>query len=329
MAKYTAFLLVTLGILSIFFVNAAFGMILILFGIITGLQWELATRPPSNNPGCFLRRFRELSPVRPVLVCLGDSLTHGTMSDNWIPKIPPRVAHKMKFDEPEASDFMDPIWIVNAGQNSITSWTVLQERLQSAVACYPDYILIMVGTNDVISMYSPAASADKVRTWNLPESPSMPGFKRNMTAMVEWLSKSSPKTEIGLCTLPPLGEELTSPANKLIKEANEVIHEIGDNAGEKVTVLQVGERMQDEIAKNNNGGRGSMKVDMMVPLATILAPLHLSFGVPLNALSGITKNCILSDCVHLNEQGGEIMADVVCQWLFMKNVHKAIAVKQF
>lgn len=328
-ARNLAGLMAAISLFSFIFVSALVGLLCMGLAIFIAISWEMVTRPPINNPGAFLKRFREMSPVRPVLVCVGDSLTHGTLSDNWIPKVPPKIAEKMKFDKPQPSDFMDPVWIVNNGQNAITSYTVLQSRLQSTMACYPDYVLLMIGTNDVLSMYSPAARADKVSTWGLPEAPSMDGFRRNIKGIVDFLVQASNKTQIGLCTLPPLGEELSSPANKLIKEANEIIHEVGESAGDNVMVLQVGERMQDEIAKNNNGGKGSMKPEMMAPLMMLFTPLYLFLGVPLKALSGIAKNCVLSDCVHLNESGGDIMADVVCEWLFMKNIHKAIAVKQF
>lgn len=302
-------------------------LILVLLSALAAFVWEQITRPPVNNPSHFLKRFRELSPPRPVLVCLGDSLTHGKVSDNWTTKIPAQIAAKMKFDPPKEQDFMDPVWVVNAGQNSITSWVVLQERLQSAMACYPDYLMIMIGTNDVLSMFSPVASKDKVKAFNLPEAPSMPVLRRNLAAIVEFITKASPKTEIGLCTLPPMGENLGSPANKLIKEANAIIHSFQDTG--KCTVLEVGERLQSEIVQKNQGGKNAPSPMMMGVFLMICTPLHYLFGISWKAMTFLSKGSISHDALHLNEDGGDVVVDVVVEWLFLKNIHKAIAVKQF
>ncbi|CAB9506966.1 GDSL-like Lipase/Acylhydrolase [Seminavis robusta] len=305
-------------------------LILMVVGFSAGMTWEVITRPPPNNPAHFLKRFRELSPPRPVLVCLGDSLTHGRVSDNWTVKIPPRVAAKMKFDQPAPGDFQDPVWVVNAAQNSITSWTVMRERLQSALACYPDYIIVMIGTNDVLSIYSPMACRDKVKTFLLPEAPTMAGFRRNMTEIVDFLTKASPKTEVGLCTLPPFGENLGSEGNKLVKEANEIVHSIVDShTSDKVSVLEIGERLQSQIVQRNDGGKKAMEPMMMMPLQAVQAPLHSLLGASWNSMTFMSSGCILHDTLHINEDGGDVIADVVTEWLFQKNIHKAIAVKQF
>jgi len=283
---------IVFGVLAFAALAAGYSFVA-LFNLLVAMMsiylWERITRPPVNNPAHFLKRFRELSPPRPVLVCLGDSLTHGRVSDDWTRKIPSKIATKMKFDRPEQRDFMDPVWVVNAGQNSITSWVILQERLQAALACYPDYILIMIGTNDVLAMNSPIVSNDKVASFDLPDPPSMAGLERNLRGIVDFISKASPKTEIGLCTLPPMGEDLTSPVNKLVKQANEIIHALSDEDG-TCTTVQVGEGLQNQIIqKKNRQERATSAATsspmMMVILMMVQAPLHFLFGVSWNVLT--------------------------------------------
>lgn len=326
-----AVLIAAISLLCLFFGKALISLILMVASLVAGLIWEKITRPPTNNAANFLIQFRSMSPPRPVLVCLGDSLTHGKVSDNWIVKIAPRVAQKMRFEPPKPGDFQDPVWVVNAGQNSITTFVVLQERLRAALACYPDYIVLMIGTNDVLSVYSPMASRDKVSTFNLPEPPSIQGFRRDLVAILDFLTKASPKTEVGVCTLPPMGENLAGPANKLIKEANEIIHSAVDThaANGKVSLIEVGERFQSEIVSKNEGGKKALDVSLMVPLQVVQAPLHHLLGLSWKSMTGLSSGCILHDALHFNEDAGDIMADLVTEWLFQKNVHKAIAVKQF
>lgn len=326
-ARHLAVVFGAFSLICLAFGSSLAALILMIAAVLTALTWELITRPPINNPAHFLKRFRELSPPRPVLVCLGDSLTHGRVSDDWTVKVPARIAAKMKFDPPEKADFMDPLWVVNAGQNSITSWVVLNERLQSALACYPDYVMVMIGTNDVLAMYSPMASRDKVKAFKLPEAPSMTVLQQNIKGILEFISKASPKTEIGLCTLPPLGENLGSPGNKLVKQVNEMIHSFQDFGN--CTVLEVGERLQSEIVTKNNGGKKAADPMMMMVYSAISCPLHYFLGVPWKAFSFLSGGSIMHDAIHLTEDGGDVVADVVVEWLFLKNIHKAIAVKQF
>jgi lysophospholipase L1-like esterase len=97
----------------------------------------------------------------PILLSYGDSLTHG--------KHPHRT-------------FADPLWEVDVGQNSIMSHTVLQERLALTLrALYPDYVLILIGTNDVRVMVRP-------KTWGkyiayikrLPAAPTLQNYQNNV-----------------------------------------------------------------------------------------------------------------------------------------------------
>ena len=185
----------------------------------------------------------------------------------------------------------------------------------------------MVGTNDVLSMYSPLVSRAKVKEFQLPEAPSMAILQQNIKGILEFITKASPKTEVGLCTLPPLGENLGSAGNKLVKEANEIIHSFQDCGN--CTVLEVGERLQSEIVRKNNGGKNAADPMMMVFYAAICCPLHYFLMIPWKAFPTLSGGSIMHDAVHLTEDGGDIVADVILEWLFLKNVHKAIAVKQF
>ena len=88
--------------------------------------------------------------------------------------------------------------------------------------------------------------------------------------------------------------------------------------------------MLEAINQRNNGGKGAGSIDKFAVVAAIMNVMHHFLGVSWNAMSGpLGGNCVLSDNLHLNEDGGEIVSDAVVEWLFRKNIHKAIAVKQF
>jgi lysophospholipase L1-like esterase len=57
--------------------------------------------------------------------------------------------------------FANPLRKFNAGQNSVASDTVLEERLALPLqAMYPDYVLILIGTNDMQAMVRPKDDGD-------------------------------------------------------------------------------------------------------------------------------------------------------------------------
>jgi hypothetical protein len=73
--------------------------------------------PPENRPEKFIGWARNRPRRRPVLLCLGDSLTHGTLSASVTPEIPVKLSAALGMDPPSIGEaFVDPLWVVNAGQ---------------------------------------------------------------------------------------------------------------------------------------------------------------------------------------------------------------------
>ena len=73
--------------------------------------------------------------ARNVVVCVGDSVTEGVSSADWVAMLRERGGAQ-------------GVQVVNAGVAGDLAWNVLQ-RLDSVVRCDPDTVTVMVGTNDV------------------------------------------------------------------------------------------------------------------------------------------------------------------------------------
>ena len=103
------------------------GLGLFLFFGVYYITLESASAPPENRPEKFIAWARGRPRRRPVLLCLGDSLTHGNLSASITPTIPIKVSAALGMDPPNSSGaFVDPLWVVNAGQvssNSQSPWT--------------------------------------------------------------------------------------------------------------------------------------------------------------------------------------------------------------
>lgn len=102
------------------------GLRILVFGLLIRHVVGQITKQPRNNPAIYLRGLQaqqskgensSTSMMKPRFVCLGDSLTHGHCSSSWVDSI-----------ESQLSSTFD---VVNAGQNSITSWTIANEVCES------------------------------------------------------------------------------------------------------------------------------------------------------------------------------------------------------
>jgi lysophospholipase L1-like esterase len=282
---------------------------------------------PANEARSFLYFIRHnLSPKRsPVLVCLGDSLTHGTVSHSYTVDVPTQVAATLAKEPPKANSlFADPLWVVNCGQNFITTHTIWRERLTKALDCHPDYIFLLIGTNDMLGIYTPQYGKFIQNINELPEALSMATFTRNFHGILQHIAQASPMTQVGVATLPPLGEDMRSAPNKLIREANAIIEQACQQAGDKFTVIPLFDRFESILEKEGRRGRGSSIVAFAVN--GFLYALFKGM-IKLNTLGKVWGNSLLHDGIHMNERAAEECVDLIVDWLVSKGLAKAIAVK--
>jgi len=83
---------------------------------------------------------------RKIVVCCGDSLTHGRIGYNWVSKLE---------DEDKTRIF------INAGINGDLAWNLYQ-RIEDVIKCNPDIITILIGTNDAMGSQSKKLGDDYI-----------------------------------------------------------------------------------------------------------------------------------------------------------------------
>ncbi|MHA1684448.1 MAG: SGNH/GDSL hydrolase family protein, partial [Promethearchaeota archaeon] len=114
------------------------------FGSFIAIQGVSIAQPPRNNPVAFLKKFkaRDREDLK-IIACIGDSITHGNVSSNYVSMLEKNLNEGSKKYE-----------IINAGINSEWAWNVNQ-RLDDIIACKPDIITILIGTNDANNVLDP------------------------------------------------------------------------------------------------------------------------------------------------------------------------------
>ncbi|MFE6030686.1 SGNH/GDSL hydrolase family protein [Streptomyces niveus] len=194
-----------------------------------------------RHPGKIARAGRAPKPVsprtyaaepggRPVLVCAGDSITHGMISANWVRGVAQAAAPTMD--------------TVNAGVSGNLAWNLLS-RLDEVIACRPAIVTVLIGTNDALAQISDRWSARYRRTQRLPQRPTAEWYEENLRRIVDRL-KYETTARIALMSLPPLSDGVDGRWNDLITPYNAIIHDVAARAG--VPVLPVHERIAGLIA---------------------------------------------------------------------------------
>ena len=174
-----------------------------------------------------------------IVVCLGASMVRGQVSYNFVDLLERHMAG-------------DGFQFINAGTAGDQAYNVLM-RLDSVIDYQPDFVVILVGTNDVTATLSPALARISRLTKRFPQAPSAEFYKYNMLRIINML-KEKTSAKIALVSLPVLGEDLESTPNQRTKEYNVLLKEIADE--EQVRYLPVYELQEEYLREaQQTGGR--------------------------------------------------------------------------
>ncbi|WP_410872556.1 SGNH/GDSL hydrolase family protein [Nocardia sp. A7] len=214
----------------------------------------------------------------PVVVAAGASMTQGTLGANWVGALR---------DRPEFVGYT----FVNAGVNGDTAADLLGRVDTDVVRCRPDAVVLLVGTNDVRG----ETSVDR--------------YRADLGALVDRI-ESQTSARVALLSLPPLGEDLDAPINHRLDDFNTAIENTATTAG--IDYLPVHEQFADRLRRS---GSAATTFDFGFPLAFRAAAKHYLLGRSWDQVARSNGLELLVDHIHLSDQGGAIVADLVARWL--------------
>ena len=237
--------------------------------------------------------------LKPSVACLGASLTSGTVSASYVDLLEERLP-RYRF--------------LNHGFNGDLAWNALQ-RLDKLIAEQPDFVTILLGTNDVNATLSERNRFHYLAYNHLPvEHPSLAWYEENMAAILQRL-KAETRARISLLSLAPIGEDFAHEANRRLDIYNEAIRGLAVLHG--LDYLPVHERMVTYLKDHE-----SDRADLPPPLAYKDGLTNIGNAIALHA-SGLSWDevsrrngmLLLTDCLHLNRRGAAIIADLIADWL--------------
>ena len=256
------------------------------------LVYTDAMRLPENRPDAFLVR-GPAARRGAVVVCAGDSITHGRVSVNYVDILSRRLS-------PRGFTF------VNAGVNSELAWN-LGLRLDRIIRCDPDVVTVLIGSNDANATLSASAEHRYMKEMGLPRKPDSAWFRDNLGAICDRL-KAGTHARVALLSIPPMGEEPGSAAYVRAAEYSRIIREVA--AAHGVDYLPLNETMTRQIEARGVTPEVLYRGDPEPTMYRVLAR-HYLLRQSYDDISDSYRFLFLTDLLHLNTRGASTVADLV------------------
>jgi lysophospholipase L1-like esterase len=235
-------------------------------------------------------------PAGKVVACLGDSITRGQISANWVDRL--QGGHRG-----------DGLAFVNAGVNGDLAWNVLR-RLDDVTRLLPDVVVLLVGTNDVNAASSPKEERAYRRRKHLPAEVTLSPdwYAENVTAILGRLREET-SARLAVIEIPPAGEDLAAERNQRTQRYNAALRRVAAEQG--VPVLPLFGRLAALLPEGHEPPPYRASAGLMTLSAFRHRVLRRSWD-QISAANGLT---ILTDHVHLSDRAAAVVAELVDAFL--------------
>ena len=224
------------------------------------------------------------------MVFVGDSITRGVASSDWIQTVARRYGDR-------------PIDFVNAGVNGDLAFNVVA-RLDEVVECQPDAVTLLVGTNDVQATYSEKMERMFQRQKGLRNPPTLAGYRSAVAEILDIVHRRTP-ARVAVIELPMIGEELGSGMNEKVDAYNDALRALAEERGDDVLPIRAG--LERLLTPGRTPPLYSADISLIVKSSLAHRILRRSW----NDISRGNGLEVLTDQVHLNDRGGAVIAEAV------------------
>ena len=239
-------------------------------------------------------------PGQAIVACLGASATDAAGSYDWIADLARR---------PENASLR----FYRFAEGGDLAYNGLQ-RVAAISASQPDYVIVLLGENDVLALISPQVAQFDRLTKHLPVQPTPEWYRENMQVIVRRLKRDT-SARIALCSLIPIGEDpvaqhpFQAAANQRIEEYSAILKDLA--CQEEVSYLPLYERLRDLIRASPGRAFTSFNFRAFYRDAFRQFVLHKS-NDEIGQLNGWRFH---RDGIHLNSRSGTLLADLAQEFL--------------
>lgn len=227
-------------------------------------------------------------PVK-TLVCFGDSITEGAIGASYVDRLRERL--------PSAR-------VINAGINGDTVVHLLRRAERDVIAHQPDVVTIMVGLNDLTTVYGLRSSKLFYRTLKNLQLEVTPARFINGYRRLIALLRERTAARIVLCTLTTIGERPDDPLLHLVDAYSYFVRALA--AQECLPLIDVRAAFQLAVAADPRDG----------PPYRIWRPVQdwLAVGLGRQTYASLAARRgyrLLCDGAHLAEPGADLVAETM------------------
>ncbi|CAE7691914.1 AVT6 [Symbiodinium pilosum] len=241
-----------------------------------------------DTPKEFLKQRRRLRKGTAPIVCLGDSITRGNLSSDWVSSLREELKQGL---------------VLNAGINMQCSSNI-QQRIGEVIKCQPSHVTVLVGTNDLKAALSPVEGFMYRVFGQLPEVPSLESYERTLRDIKTRLIDAG--ANVALVSPPVLGEDIHSEANKRAAEFASVVRKVAQSGG-ACTYLPLFEMT---FASLPVGGRPYCGMNFFAWCCLLCWDMHILQRDP-EEIQRERNLGVTLDLVHLGPQAAKRLADMV------------------
>jgi lysophospholipase L1-like esterase len=272
--------------------------LIVLITLLGVVYFTLRQKVTSHFPDTFptAKNRSRIDHSKKVVVCFGDSNTHGNVSYDWVKDL---------------STQMPDYQFINAGKNSDLTYTLLN-RIEDVIACKPDFVNILIGTNDVNSTMSLAMEKRYQSIGRVAKhiKPNFEGFCENYAQIVKRL-KTETKAKISVMSLPVMGEDLSHEANLKADKYSEFLKKSADN--EQINYLPVREKQKAFLQQNPQPLKHRFEETYKLLNYSVIA--HYIFGKDWDYVTQRHGFQLTPDNLHQNSIAGGMIRDLLKDFL--------------
>ena len=246
---------------------------------------------PENRPEVFLKNPAQAAAKKRVVLA-GDSLTHGNMSYNYLDILEERLP---------AGQYH----LINAGVNADLAHSLLQ-RLDEIIACQPDFVCVLVGTNDAIATEGDFSYKRYRKLKKLPQKPDLAWYEENLRQIVRRLRQET-QARIALLSIPVLTEDWQGRLKQKGETYVKVIKKIAKE--ENIVYLPLYEKMLAYLEAKGQAPRHRFSEKHRL-IEFSMAKRYL-LGQSWDSITRQHGFQLSPDFMHLNRPGAEMIATLV------------------